>query len=102
PPRRTDPFPIPPRVVGMKDDLGAPHRRPSNRLGIAPALMANRHAKLHPVDLEESPGTSGHIELILGRVDLVLGLVSLDLAPGVDDKGDDLPARLREPFRPED
>ena len=64
--------------------------------------MANRHAKLDPVDLEESPGISGHIELIFGRVELVLGLVSLNLALGVNDKGDNLPARRREPFHPED
>ena len=41
-------------------------------------------------------------ELIFGRVQLVLGLASLNLAPGVNDKGDNLPARLREPFHPED
>jgi hypothetical protein len=52
----------------MKDDFGARHRRPSHRLGIAPALMANHHSKLNPFDLEESPGISGHIELIFGRV----------------------------------
>jgi hypothetical protein len=40
-------IPITPRVVGMKDDFGAPHRRPSHRLGIAPALMADRHSKLN-------------------------------------------------------
>jgi hypothetical protein len=67
--RQTDSFLITPRVVGMKDDGGPPHRRPSHRLGIAPALMANRHSKLHPVDLEESPGIAGHIELIFGRVE---------------------------------
>ena len=86
----------------MKDDLGAPHRRPSHRLGIAPALVANRHAKLDPVDLEESPGISGHIELIFGRVELVLGLVSLDLAAGVEHVGGDLTARIRHPFHPHD
>src|SRR5438309_9510207 len=66
--RQTDTFLITPRVVRMKDDFGAPHRRPSHRLGIAPALMANCHSKLNSVDLEESPGVSGHIELIFGRV----------------------------------
>ena len=39
---------------------------------------------------------------ILGRIELVLGLASLNLAPGVNDKGGNLPARLREPFHPED
>src|SRR5437588_313607 len=70
-------------VVRMTDDLGGPQRRPSHPLGIAPALMANRHTKLSPVDLEELPGIPGHIELILARGELVLGLVPLDLAPGV-------------------
>src|SRR5262249_2814447 len=86
----------------MKDDFGTPHRRPAYRLGIAPALMTNHHAKLHPVDLEESAGMSGHIELIFGWVELVLGLVSLQLALGVNDTGDNLPARLRVPVHPED
>src|SRR5207253_7117731 len=36
------------------------------------------------------------------RVELVLGLVSLHLPPGVNDIGGNLPARLREPFHPED
>src|SRR3989442_2943416 len=64
--------------------------------------MANRHSKLDSVDLEESPGIPGHIELILTRGELVLGLVSLNLASGVNDNGDNLPPRLREPFHPED
>src|SRR5437762_2043101 len=86
----------------MKDDFGAPQRRPPHRLGIAPALMANRHTELRPVDLEELPGIAGHIELIFARGELVLGLVSLDLAPGVNDAGDNLRPRLRDPFHPED
>src|SRR5204863_7792786 len=64
--RQTDTFLITTGVVRMKDDFRAPHRRPSHRLGIAPALMANCDSKLDPVDLEESPGISGHIKLIFG------------------------------------
>jgi hypothetical protein len=64
--------------------------------------MANRHSKLDPVDLEELPGISGHIEWILGRGELVLGLVSLDLTLSVNDNGDNLPAGLGEPFHPKD
>src|SRR5438128_857787 len=86
----------------MKDDLGAPHRRPTHRLGIAPALMANRHAKLHAIDLEKSPGISGHIEPIFARVELVFGLVSLNLALGIKNNGDNLPTRVRDPFHAED
>ena len=51
---------------------------------------------------KEPPGVSGHIEPILGRVQLVLGLVSQDPAAGVDDEGGDLASRLREPLHPED
>src|SRR5262249_16166410 len=36
------------------------------------------------------------------RVELVLGLISLHLALGVYDHGDNVPARLREPFHPKD
>jgi|GEM_PF-5827062 hypothetical protein len=64
--------------------------------------MANRHSKLHAVDLEETPGVSGHIELIFGRVELVLGLASLNLAPGVNDISGNLPACRRDSFHPED
>ena len=64
--------------------------------------MANRHTKLDPVDLEESPRIPGYIELILARGELVLGLVSLNLAPGVNDTGDNLPARRRHLLHPED
>src|SRR5262249_15058377 len=59
-------------------------------------------SKRNLVDLEQSPARSGHIELIFGRVELVLGLVSLNLAVAVNDNGDNLPARLRESFHPED
>src|SRR2546423_11289735 len=86
----------------MKDDFSAPHRRPSHRLGIAPALMTDGHAKLEAVDLEELPGIYGHIDLIFARVDLVLGLVSLNMALGIDAKGGNLPARRRELFHTED
>src|SRR5262249_40109286 len=100
--RQADTLLVTSRELGMKDDFGTPHCRPAHRLGIAPALMADHHTKLDPVDLEESPGITGHIELIFGWIELVLGLVSLQLAPRVNDPGDNLPACLREPFHPED
>src|SRR5262249_33748946 len=95
-------FAIAPGVLRMKDDLCAAHRRPSNRLGIAPAFMANRHSKLDAVYLEKLPRVSRHIELIFGRIELVLGLVSLNLAPSVNDDGCELAACIREPFYTED
>src|SRR5262249_32474648 len=98
--RQTDAIFLIPSVLGMKYDLGATHRRPAHRLGIAPALMADRHAKLHPINLKDSPVISGHIELIFTRVDLILGLVSLYPPASVNDIGGNLPPRLREPFYP--
>src|SRR5205085_9281034 len=88
PPRQADTVSITPRVVGVKDDFGAPHRRPAHRLGVAPALVANHYPELHPVDLEESPGIAVYVERILARGQLVLGLVSLNVAAGVEDHGD--------------
>jgi hypothetical protein len=100
--REPDACLIAPRVVGVKDDLGAPDRRPSHRLGIAPALTATHHAERRPRDREESPSASGHLGPIFGRVQLVLGLVPLNLTTGVHDKRHILPDRRRESFRPED
>src|SRR5437588_216625 len=93
PPREIDALrrrALTPRVLGMKGDLGSPRRRPPNRFGIAPALVANRDSERDPVDLEEPPGVSRHVEPILGRVELVLGLASQNPAVGVDDDGRDL------------
>ena len=64
--------------------------------------MADRHAKPDPCDLEEPPGIPGYVEPIFGRVELVLRLVTLNLAAGIDDEGDDLPALFCNPFHPED
>src|SRR6185295_8290576 len=93
---------IAPSVMRMKDNLCAAHRRPSHRLGIAPAFVANRNSKRNAVDLEESAGISGHIELIFGRVELVLGLVTLNFALSVNDKGYNLAPQVRDPFDAED
>src|SRR5262245_62332082 len=86
----------------MEDDLGAARSRPPDGLGIAPAFVADRDAELGPVDVEELPAVPWDVEPILGRVELGLGLTSLDPPLGVDDDGSDLSARLGEPFRPED
>ncbi len=64
--------------------------------------MANRDAELGPVDLEELPRVPGHVEAILARIQLVLGLESLDLAAGVEDERRNLPARVGEALRSED
>src|ERR1041385_6963892 len=85
----------------MKDDLGAAYRRPAHGLWITPALMANRDAELEAVDFEEPPRVARHVELVLARVDLVLGLISLNVAIGIDDVGGNLPARIRDPFHTE-
>src|SRR5262249_27870979 len=43
PVRRLRPRLVAPRAVGMKDDLRAPRCRPSHRLGVTEALMADGH-----------------------------------------------------------
>src|SRR5262249_30932313 len=85
----------------MKDDLGAAHRRPAHRLGIAPALMASRDAELEAADFEESPCVAGDIELVFARIDLILGLITLEPAVRVNDISRDLPARFGNPFHAE-
>src|SRR5207249_10108519 len=102
PPAQADSRSITPRELRMKHDLGAPDGRPPHGLGIAPALVADRDAEPGPVDLEELPGRSGHVERVFARIELVLRLISLDLPPRVDDAGGDLPARLRDALHPED
>jgi len=72
------------RVVRMEDDARTPDRGPAHRLGIAPALVADRHAEPDPARLEEAPAVTGYVEAVFARVELVLRLVALDLAPGVD------------------
>jgi hypothetical protein len=64
--------------------------------------MANRHAKLNAIDLEKLTSVAGHIELIFAWSKLILGLASLNLSTGIDDKGSNLPTCFREPFHAED
>jgi hypothetical protein len=89
-------------MLRVKDDLRAAHRRPAHRLGIPPALVADRHAEFHAVGFEESSAAAGDVVRVLARVELVLGLIAFDSALGVDDVRRDLPARFGEPFRTED
>ena len=88
--------------MGMEDDPGATHGRPSDRLGIPEPLVADRHAELDAIDLEEPAFIPRHVEAIFGRVELVLRLVSEHLPPGVDHAGGDLPPLRRDPLDPED
>src|SRR5262249_42508034 len=85
----------------MKDNLGGAHRRPAHRFRIAPAPQANLVAEFEAVDFEEPPRIAGDVELVLARVDLILSLISLNLAIRIDDVSRNLPARISYTFHTE-
>src|SRR6187200_3121187 len=86
----------------MEDDLRAAHRRPPDRLGVAPALVADRDPEAYAAGFEDAPPLAGDVETVLARVDLVLGLDARDAPVLVEDVGRDLPPGGSEPLGAED
>ena len=60
-------------MLRMEHDFRASHDGPPHGFGVAPALVADRDAELHAVDLENAPAAAGHIEPVFTGIQLVLG-----------------------------
>ena len=90
------------RVLRVKHDGGAANRGPPHRFRIAPPLVADRDPELQSVHLEQAPAGSRHVEPILGRVDLVLGLDALERALRVDHECRNLSTSRRQSLHAED
>ena len=70
--------------VRVEDDLRAVARRPSHRLGIPPALVADRDAERERPDREHAPRGPRRVRLVLARVELHLVLEAQTRAVGPD------------------
>ena len=64
--------------------------------------MADRDAKLDPVYMKETPRVARHVERIFAWIELVLGLVSLQLPVRINHERGNLSASICDPFHAED